>query len=182
MTLKTERLYLLSPDVAGADRVAEYLCRNREFMEEFEPAREEAYYSVSFQEEALTRQTKDWEEGRGYRLYISPKTGAGLIIGFVALNNVVMGPFCSCFMGYQLDKDYLRRGFMTEAVNATVPFAFRVLGLHRIEGNIMPRNRASIGVAEKCGFVNEGTSRKYLKINGVWEDHTHFVKINEDME
>lgn len=53
MTLKTERLYLLSPDVAGADRVAEYLCRNREFMEEFEPAREEAYYSVSLDRKSV---------------------------------------------------------------------------------------------------------------------------------
>lgn len=182
MTLETDRLYLLPPDCAGADRVAEYLCRNREFMEEFEPSREDAYYSAAFQEEALRSQTKDWKDGKGYRLYISPKDGDGLIIGFVALNNVVMGPFCSCFMGYQLDKDYLRRGFMTEAVNKTVRFAFEDLGLHRIEGNIMPRNRASVGVVKKCGFVDEGTSRKYLKINGVWEDHTHFVKINEAME
>lgn len=71
---------------------------------------------------------------------------------------------------------------MTETVNEVVRYAFESLGLHRIEGNIMPRNKASIGVVEKCGFVNEGTSRKYLKINGVWEDHIHFVKINEAME
>ncbi len=52
----------------------------------------------------------------------------------------------------------------------------------RIEGNIMPRNRASIAVVEKCGFVREGISRKYLKINGVWEDHVHDVVLNEAME
>ena len=77
MTLKTERLYLLSPDVAGADRVAEYLCRNREFMEEFEPAREEAYYSVSFQEEALTRQTKDWRRAGDTAFIFPPRPGPG---------------------------------------------------------------------------------------------------------
>ncbi|MCI9147635.1 MAG: GNAT family N-acetyltransferase [Hungatella sp.] len=182
MTLETKRLYLLSPAGADPQRVADYLRRNREFMECFEPAREEKYYSRSFQEEALRQQAKDWEDGKGYRFYISPKEDEGLIIGFAALNNVVMGPFCSCFMGYQLDKDYLRRGLMTETVNEVVRYAFESLGLHRIEGNIMPRNKASIGVVEKCGFVNEGTSRKYLKINGVWEDHIHFVKINEAME
>ena len=71
---------------------------------------------------------------------------------------------------------------MTEAVSQVVRFAFSSLRLHRIEGNIMPRNKASIRVAEKCGFVREGVARKYLKINGVWEDHIHFVKLNEDME
>ena len=53
------------------------------------------------------------------------------------------------------------------------------LGLHRIEANIMPCNLPSLGVAEKCGFVREGLSRKYLKINGVWEDHIHMVRLNE---
>ena len=71
---------------------------------------------------------------------------------------------------------------MTEAVNQVVTYAFDSLGLHRIEGNIMPRNKASIGVAKKCGFAEEGLSRKYLKINGVWEDHLHFVRLNEEME
>lgn len=36
------------------------------------------------------------------------------------------------------------------------------------------------GVVEKCGFVNEGLSKQYLKINGVWEDHVHYVKLNGD--
>ena len=34
--------------------------------------------------------------------------------------------------------------------------------------------------AEKAGFVREGLSRRYLNINGVWEDHIHMVRLNED--
>lgn len=56
------------------------------------------------------------------------------------------------------------------------------LELHRIEGNVMPVNRASRAVLERCGFVCEGASRKYLKINGVWEDHLHYVLLNESAE
>ena len=74
--------------------------------------------------------------------------------------------FCSCFLGYKLDKDHLRQGLMSEAVQECVRIAFEELGLHRIEANIMPHNLPSLGVAEKCGFVREGLSRKYLKING----------------
>ena len=53
-------------------------------------------------------------------------------------------------------------------------------GLHRVEANIMPRNPASLRAAEKAGFVREGLSRRYLNINGVWEDHIHMVRLNED--
>ncbi|MEG0680254.1 MAG: 30S ribosomal protein S5 alanine N-acetyltransferase, partial [Eubacterium sp.] len=28
-------------------------------------------------------------------------------------------------------------------------------------------------------FQNEGLSKKYLKINGQWEDHIHMVLLNE---
>ena len=59
-------------------------------------------------------------------------------------------------------------------------FSFEELGLHRIDANIMPHNIASLGVVRRCGFVEEGLARKYLKINGVWEDHLHMVKLNED--
>lgn len=44
----------------------------------------------------------------------------------------------------------------------------------------MPKNKASLRVLEKNGFENEGISRYYLNINGVWEDHVHMVKINFD--
>ena len=49
-----------------------------------------------------------------------------------------------------------------------------------LEANIMPRNPASLRAAEKAGFVREGLSRRYLNINGVWEDHIHMVRLNED--
>ncbi|GGH34267.1 GNAT family N-acetyltransferase [Paenibacillus segetis] len=44
------------------------------------------------------------------------------------------------------------------------------------------RNGASLRIAEKLGFYHEGLAPKYLKINGVWEDHIHMVLRNESME
>ena len=103
------------------------------------------------------------------------------IIGIAALNNVVYGAFCSAFLGYKLDSGYLNRGYMTMAVNMVSSYAFQTLGLHRLEANVMPRNKASLRVLEKNRFVNEGISRYYLNINGVWEDHIHMVKLNYGM-
>ena len=39
---------------------------------------------------------------------------------------------------------------------------------------------ASIRVLEKCGFSREGLARRYLCINGVWQDHLLFGLLHED--
>ncbi|MFQ8638097.1 MAG: GNAT family N-acetyltransferase [Acutalibacteraceae bacterium] len=93
----------------------------------------------------------------------------------IGLDNVVRGAFCSAFLGDKPDADYLSRGYMTAAAGMLVRYAFRESGLHRIEANVMPR------VLEKNGFVNEGLSRDCLKINGVWEDRIHMMKISRAM-
>lgn len=46
----------------------------------------------------------------------------------------------------------------------------------------MPHNIASLRVVEKLSFINEGIAKKYLKINGQWEDHIHMVSFNESLE
>lgn len=55
---------------------------------------------------------------------------------------------------------------------------FDDMKLHRIEANIMPKNKQSLKVVEKLGFYDEGLAYKYLKINGKWEDHIHMVLLN----
>ena len=95
---------------------------------------------------------------------------------------MVWGAFCSAFLGYKMDAEYQNKGYMTDAVRLVVRYAFETLGLHRLEANIMPRNAASLRVVKKNGFVAEGLARKYLKINGIWEDHIHMVKWNEGEE
>ena len=69
---------------------------------------------------------------------------------------------------------------MTAAVGVLTQYAFSQLGLHRLEANVMPRNRASLRVLEKNGYENEGLAKRYLHINGVWEDHIHMVKRSDD--
>jgi ribosomal-protein-alanine N-acetyltransferase len=89
-----------------------------------------------------------------------------------------MGNFKSCFLGYKLDKDEINKGYMTEAIRETVQIMFDEHGLHRVEVNIIPRNARSLKVMEKLKFEREGFSKKYLEINGVWEDHIHFATYN----
>lgn len=179
--MEGERIRLVPVQAGMAGQIADYCQRNREFLGPFEPKREEDYYTEAGQEKILAEDIRAWQEMSAYRFYIVEKNEPSKIIGTVALSNVVRGAFLSAFLGYKLDAGYLNQGYMTEAVNMITEFAFTSLGLHRIEANVMPRNLPSLRVLEKCGFQNEGISPKYLKINGVWEDHVHMVRLNERM-
>ena len=65
--------------------------------------------------------------------------------------------------------------------NLTTKTLFKELKLHRIEANIMPHNKPSLELAKRLGFEYEGLAKKYLKINGKWEDHVHMTIINYDI-
>ena len=67
---------------------------------------------------------------------------------------------------------------MTQVIAMVTQYAFTERKLHRTEANVMPRNKASLRVLEKNEFQEEGLAKHYLKINGIWEDHIHMVKIN----
>jgi len=65
-------------------------------------------------------------------------------------------------------------------VRALIPVAFDLLRLHRLEAACIPTNLASIRLLEKTGFKREGFARQYLCINGLWQDHLLFAKLEND--
>lgn len=102
---------------------------------------------------------------------------AGELAGVINLTNVVMGAFCSGYLGYYAFAGFEGRGLMTRGLNAIVRHAFKEMGLHRVEANIQPGNAASIALARRCGFQLEGYSPRYLKIAGRWRDHERWAKV-----
>ena len=180
-TYETERLILKVLDKSYADLVLDYYLRNKAFLEEWEPKRSKEFYTKEYQEKQLDKELADINNKRTFKLWIFKKEDRSRIIGFVSFTNIILGAFLSCYLGYKLDKDEINKGYMTEAVKKGVEIVFNEFGLHRIEANIMPRNKASLRVVEKLGFYNEGFAYKYLKINGKWEDHIHMVLLNENV-
>ena len=73
------------------------------------------------------------------------------------------------------------QGYMTRAVRAAAAFAFATLELHRIEAACLPQNAASTKLLQRCGFRQEGYARAYLRINGVWQDHLLFARLDGDL-
>ena len=102
------------------------------------------------------------------------------VLGAININEIVRGPAQSAFLGYWIGAPYARQGYMTEALQLALHHAFKVLGLHRVEANIMPANRASIALVKRAGFRHEGYSPRYLKIAGRWADHERWALTVED--
>ncbi|HEY3038402.1 MAG TPA: GNAT family protein [Pyrinomonadaceae bacterium] len=103
----------------------------------------------------------------------------GTIIGSISLSQIFRGGFQNAYLGYYVGTQYARQGYMTEALNLVLKYAFKHLKLHRLEANIQPGNRASIALVKRAGFVREGYSRRYLKVCGRWRDHERWAIIAE---
>jgi glyoxylase I family protein len=83
-------------------------------------------------------------------------------------------------LGYIIDKSYWGQGYVGEAVAAATDYGFAELKLHRIWLEIDPKNAGSIRVAEKCGFVHEGTARKSFLLGDVYYDSAYYAMLRED--
>lgn len=176
---ESERLILKVLDKTYGDLVLDYYLRNKFFLEEWEPMKGEEFYTCQYQTAQLDKELIDTENNNSMKLWIFKKDDNYRAIGAVAFSNITKGAFLSCYLGYKLDKDEINKGYMTEAIQKGIEIIFNEFGLHRIEANIMPKNKRSLRVVEKLGFYNEGIAYKYLKINGKWEDHLHMVLLND---
>jgi ribosomal-protein-alanine N-acetyltransferase len=99
----------------------------------------------------------------------------GAIVGFININEIVRGAAQFGFIGYGGVAAYSGQGYMTEGLRLILRRAFTELGLHRLEANIQPANASSIALVRRLGFVREGFSERYLKINGRWRDHERWA-------
>ena len=102
------------------------------------------------------------------------------IVGSINLSQIFMGGFRSAYLGYYICAPFAGLGYMSEGLRLMLRYSFRQLKLHRLEANIQPRNKASIALVKRAGFVREGYSRRYLKIGGQWRDHERWAILTED--
>ncbi len=115
---------------------------------------------------------KNWSkkainQGIGLPLFLFDN-GTDELYGAITLDNIRRGPTQSGTLGYWIGEEYARRGYMTEAINAIVQYAFMDLDLSRIESACLADNKPSRGVLEKCGFKYEGDIRASLGLGFYW--------------
>jgi len=127
----------------------------------------------------IRRYMQDIREDAAYPFFIFDSRDDTLV-GGVTLSNVRRGVTQSASLGYWVGADRARQGYMSASVAALVPFVFDQLGLHRLEAACLPSNAASIRLLEKVGFSREGFARRYLRINGIWQDHLLYAMLTDD--
>lgn len=85
-------------------------------------------------------------------------------------------------MGYALGREHWKQGYMQEALNALLAYAFETLNLRRIEADVDPRNAASIQTLERLGFQREGFLRERWEVNGEIQDALFYGLLRADWE
>ncbi|WP_427181974.1 GNAT family N-acetyltransferase [Paenibacillus sp. TC-CSREp1] len=168
-------------DVQDAQAYLNLVQHTRIPYQPVEPVRDDEFYTLDAQMQRIKDRMKAADEGTGYQFGIFTIKD-DLLIGQVSLNNVVLGVANYADMGYFIHPDYQGGGRMTAAVKLAVAYGFRALKLNRIQAAVLPANKGSQRVLEKNGFQPEGIARKYLKINGMYQDHQVYAVLAEDLE
>jgi ribosomal-protein-alanine N-acetyltransferase len=151
---------------------------SREFLTPWEPTWPTDDLARSAFRRRLRRYAEDLRTDQGYAFLIV-RSSDGALVGGLTLANIRRGVAQAASLGYWMGLPFVRRGYMTAAVRAVIPFGFGTLRLHRLEAACIPTNAGSIRLLEKTGFAREGYAREYLCINGTWQDHLLYARLPE---
>jgi [ribosomal protein S5]-alanine N-acetyltransferase len=149
---------------------------SREFLIPWEPTWPSDDLTRSAFRRRIRRYAEDLRTDQGYAFVIS-RNSDGTLVGGLTLANIRRGVAQAASLGYWMGLPFVRRGYMTAAVRGIIPFAFGTLRLHRVEAACIPTNAASIRLLENTGFLREGYAREYLCINGIWQDHLLYARL-----
>ena len=151
---------------------------SRAFLTPWEPTWPADDLTRSAFRRRLRRYAEDQRNDQAYAYFLF-RSGDQVLVGGLTLANLRRGVAQAGSLGYWIGAPYARRGYMTAAVAALIPYAFSTLRLHRLEAACIPTNAASISLLEKTGFEREGYAREYLCINGQWQDHLLYARLKD---
>jgi len=105
----------------------------------------------------------------------------GELVGQLNVANILYGSVSSCVIGYWVIPQVAGKGITPTAVALAMDYMFEVIGLHRVEIDIRPENKASLRVVEKLGLRLEGLKRGYIHIANAWRDHYVFALTKQEV-
>ncbi len=105
--------------------------------------------------------------------------GTTELIGMISLAGMRPKSRCAT-LGIALGRDFLGRGYGSDAMRVIVDYGFRELGLHRIQLGVAPFNQGGIRAYEKAGFSEEGRLRESVLHDGRWYDEILMSVIDRE--
>ncbi|SDQ80083.1 GNAT family protein [Pseudovibrio sp. Tun.PSC04-5.I4] len=177
-TLKTDRLYLRAPVIADFAQWSELREQSRSFLQPWEPTWPADDLTKGAFRKRIRRYNRNIREGTHYPFFLFDQT-TDQLVGGLNLSNVRRGVSQTASLGYWMGAQFAGNGLMREAVQRICCFTFNDLHLHRIEAACLPSNQVSRALLGKVGFSQLGYAPSYLFINGMWQDHILFGKIQD---
>lgn len=159
--------------------LANYYQANAAHLKRWSPLMPKSHHSVASWTLRLIEREKEYADD-GSVHFIATNESQTQVIGTCSISNIVRGVFQSCHMGYSIDKNFEGQGRMRELAEYTIDYVFAELGLHRIIANHMPENKRSEALLRRLGFEREGYAKRFLQIDGKWEDHVLNSLINKN--
>lgn len=178
--LRGKRVFLRPLTDSDYEAWREVRIRCREWLVKWEPrlpgnSHPEPTKSAFKARIGAAQRDREFGIGYGFGIFVN-----SIFVGEITLGSIQRSAFQSGTIGYWIDKAVAGKGYMPEAVVLVLQFAFENVGLHRVEINIVPFNRASLRVVEKLNIRYEGTSKDYLLIDGLWRDHARFAITEQE--
>jgi ribosomal-protein-alanine N-acetyltransferase len=83
-------------------------------------------------------------------------------------------------VGFLLHPDYWRQGIASEAMQAIIPYLFKVTAHSELTADADPLNTASVDFLKSLGFQETHRAKNTFCINGVWSDSVYFALPRPD--
>ena len=179
LQIETERLTLREPRMGDYTDWSDLRDLSADFLTPWEPKWTEAHLTKKDFANRVDWAHRSLSEGSAVPLFLIRRDDQTLV-GSITMDNIIRGPSQSGSLGYWTGKPYCRRGYMREALDALVHYAFERMDLSRVEAACLPGNNASRRLLEKCGFKYEGVAQSYLQINGRWRNHVLYASLRPD--
>ncbi len=177
--LETERMTLRAPVHGDYHAWSALRQDSQEFLASWEPTWAVDHLSRKAFTNRVYWAQRSISSGNAVPLFLVRRADDALL-GAITLDNIRRGPAQAGTTGYWIGQDYARQGFMKEAIEAVVHYAFNTLDLSRIEAGCLPENTPSRRLLEQCGYKYEGVAQSYLQINGRWRNHVLYANLRAD--
>jgi [ribosomal protein S5]-alanine N-acetyltransferase len=162
----------------GQDAFLDLRQRNKSFWAPFHPP-SAATLLPEAQPQLMQILAQMWQDQASFLFGVVDENDA--LVGLTALEHVNWAPpRLSCEIGFEIDRDHLRRGYATDAVGLALGVAFNDLSMHRVQGGVRADNAPSIALLEKLGFKFEGVARDWLHVDVGWMDHHIYAMLDRD--
>ena len=143
---------------------------NYDFLQPFEPIWDmDCLTYIGFQR--LLHDIKHGFQVGNYYGFVIIEQSTAELIGYIELGNILSWPKQCATVGYWIDYKKQGLGYMSEAVKHLCLWATKRLNLIKIEAGTMTTNEKSQRVLTKVGFKQEGISKAYGEIDGIFKDH-----------